>query len=81
MSVVELVVDDDPIDSLDVSGVLSAAGFEPIVVHEAEHALAVLDSRTDIAVLFTDIRLTGAPDGRELAIAARGLQPTIPIVV
>lgn len=59
MSVVELVVDDDPIDSLDVSGVLSAAGFEPIVVHEAEHALAVLDSRTDIAVLFTDIRLTG----------------------
>lgn len=80
-SVVVLVVDGDPIVGFSIFEVLSSEGFEPIVVHDAEHALAVLDSRTDVAVLFTDIKLRGSLNGRELAIAARGLQPTIRIVV
>lgn len=76
-----LVVDDDSTISLNVAEVLSAAGFEPVVVYAAEHALAVLESRTDIEVLFTDIRLRGSPDGKGLAFAARRIQPAIHIVV
>lgn len=81
MSLAVLIVDNDPIISFNICDVLTAAGFEPVVVHEADNALTVLDSRTDIAVLFTDIRLRGSLTGRELAIAARGLQPNIRIVV
>jgi len=59
---------------------LEDAGFVVTQATTAEIALALLAGGAAIDVLFTDIRLPGAMDGWQLAEAARGLRPGLPIV-
>ncbi len=73
-----LVVDDEPFISLLVSEFLSDEGFEVEATETAQQALAIL-ARGDIALLVTDMRLPYM-SGAELALAARQLQPTLPII-
>ena len=43
--------------------------------------MALLESRTDIAVLFTDINMPGSINGLKLAHAVRGRWPPVKIIV
>ena len=43
--------------------------------------MALLESRTDIAVLFTDINMPGSMDGLKLAHAVRGRWPPVKIIM
>src|SRR2546421_3255185 len=46
----------------------------------ADEAIAILENRRDITVVFTDIQMPGSMDGLKLARAVRGRWPPIKIV-
>ena len=76
-----LLVEDEPLTRMDACAGLQAAGFEVLDAPDAETALALLRSRRDIAVLFTDVQMPGGMDGLELARAVHALRPDIKILV
>ena len=47
---------------------------------DADEAILILESRGDIRVVFTDIRMPGSMDGLKLAHAVRGRWPPVHIV-
>jgi CheY-like chemotaxis protein len=75
-----LVVEDDHLLRLDATDMVEAAGFEVIEAANADEAIAILESRNDIAVVFTDVQMPGSMDGLKLARAVRGRWPPIKIV-
>ena len=60
--------------------IVEDAGFTPIEAVNADDALKILESRSDIELLFTDIQMPGSMDGLKLAQAIRGRWPPIKIV-
>lgn len=64
---VVLVVEDEPLVRAMAADVLEEAGFEVIEAPTADHALTVLESRSDVRVLFTDVEMPGRRNGFELA--------------
>ncbi len=57
------------------------AGFTPVEAINADDALAILESRTDIELLFTDIQMPGSMDGLNLAHAVHKRWPLIKIIL
>jgi CheY-like chemotaxis protein len=75
-----LVVDDDFLIRMNAAGMIEDAGFEVIEATNADEAIAILEARLDIRVVFTDIQMPGSMDGLKLAAAIRGRWPPIKIV-
>ena len=48
---------------------------------DADEAVAILESRSDIALLFTDIQMPGSMDGLRLAHAVHERWPPIKIIL
>ncbi len=76
-----LVVEDDAILRLNALDIVEEAGFTAIEAKNADEAIAILEGRSDIALLFTDINMPGSMDGLKLAHAVRNRWPPIKIVV
>ena len=57
------------------------AGFTPVEAINADDALAILESRSDIELLFTDIQMPGSMDGLNLAHAVHKRWPLIKIIL
>jgi CheY-like chemotaxis protein len=57
------------------------AGFTSVEAVDADQAVAILESRSDIALLFTDIQMPGSMDGLKLAHAVRKRWPPIKIIL
>ncbi|MDB5570666.1 MAG: response regulator receiver [Hyphomicrobiales bacterium] len=76
-----LVVEDDPLIRLFGADTLIDAGFEVIEAWNADEALSILQARSDINVLFTDVDMPGSLDGLELANIARRLLPQLHIII
>lgn len=76
-----LVVEDEPIIRMCAAEFVEDAGFSPLEVGDAAAALAELEIRDGIAVLFTDINLPGAMDGLELAEQVTLRWPQIRILI
>jgi CheY-like chemotaxis protein len=76
-----LVVEDEPILRLHALDIVEEAGFTAIEAKNADEAIAILESRSDIALLYTDINMPGSMDGLKLAHAVRNRWPPIKIVV
>jgi CheY-like chemotaxis protein len=74
---VVLVVEDDPLLRMLAVEVVEEAGFIAIEARDADEAVILLESRTDIALLFTDINMPGSMDGLKLAHAVRDRWPPI----
>ena len=77
---VVLIVEDDFLIRLNAAETIEEAGFDVIEAANAHQAIAILEVRSDIAVLFTDIQMPGSMDGLKLAAAVRGRWPPIQIV-
>jgi len=77
---VVLVVEDDHLLRLDAADMVAAAGFDVVEAANADEAVAILESRNDITVVFTDVQMPGSMDGLKLARAVRGRWPPIKIV-
>lgn len=78
---VVLIVEDEALLRMDAVDFLEEAGFDTIEAAHADDAIAILRSRHDIAVVFTDIEMPGTMDGIKLAHAVRKGWPPVTIVV
>jgi CheY-like chemotaxis protein len=77
---VVLVVEDELLLRIHAAEMVADAGFEVIEAANADDAIAILEARRDITVVFTDIQMPGSMDGLKLARAVRGRWPPIKIV-
>ena len=57
------------------------AGFTSVEAVDADEAVAILESRSDIALIFTDIQMPGSMDGLKLAHAVHERWPPIKIIL
>ena len=78
---VVLVVEDELMLRMRAVDIVEDAGFAPIEAVNADEAIHILESRDDIAVLFTDIQMPGSMDGLRLAHVAHTRWPHIKIIL
>src|SRR6202162_3043346 len=76
-----LVVEDEMLLRMRAVAMVEDAGFTAVEAINADDALAVLESRSDIELLFTDIQMPGSMDGLKLAYAAHARWPSIKIIL
>src|SRR5664279_5449755 len=76
-----LVVEDEMMLRMRAVDIVEDAGFTPLEAVNADDALAILESRSDIDLLFTDIQMPGTMDGLKLAHAVHARWPTIKIML
>jgi CheY-like chemotaxis protein len=76
-----LIVEDDKLQQLLVVDIVEEAGFAAIAACDADEAVAILESRSDIVLVLTDINMPGSMDGLKLAHAVRRRWPPIKIIV
>lgn len=78
---VVLVVEDELMLRMRAVDIVEDAGFLPIEAVNADEAIKILESRDDIAVLFTDIQMPGSMDGLRLAHLVHNRWPYIKIIL
>jgi two-component sensor histidine kinase/ActR/RegA family two-component response regulator len=76
-----LVVEDELVLRLRAVDIVEDAGFSAVEAVNADEALLILESRSDIALLFTDIQMPGSLDGLKLAHAVHKRWPEIKIIL
>ena len=76
-----LVVEDELLVRLCAVTALEEAGFGAVEAATADEAIEILERRSDIAVVFTDVHMPGSMDGLKLAHAVRVRWPPIRIIV
>ena len=78
---VVLVVEDEMLLRMRAVDMVEDAGFTSVEAVDADEAIAILESRSDIALLFTDIQMPGTMDGLGLAHSVRERWPPIKIIL
>src|SRR3954453_2909422 len=78
---VVLVVEDELLLRMRAVDMVEDAGFTSVEAVDADEAVAILESRSDISLLFTDIQMPGSMDGLKLAHAVHRRWPPIRIVI
>ncbi|MEA2793532.1 MAG: hypothetical protein QOI87_912 [Bradyrhizobium sp.] len=76
-----LVVEDEMLLRMRAMDMVEDAGFTGVEAINADDALAILESRSDIELLFTDIQMPGSMDGLKLAHAVHARWPSIKIIL
>ena len=76
-----LIVEDELILRMRAVDIVEDAGFNAVEAVNADEALAILEARSDIALLFTDIQMPGSMDGLKLAHAVSNRWPPIKIIL
>jgi CheY-like chemotaxis protein len=77
---VVLIVEDDFLIRMNAAEMIADAGFDVVEAASADEAIAILEDRLDITIVFTDIQMPGSMDGLKLAAAIRGRWPPIKII-
>jgi len=78
---VVLVVEDEMLVRMRVVDMVEDAGYTSVEAVDADQAVAILESRSDIALLLTDIQMPGSMDGLGLAHSVRKRWPPIKIIL
>ena len=76
-----LVVEDEMLIRMNTVEMVEDAGYAPVEAADADGAVAVLESRSDIALMVTDIQMPGSMDGVKLAQTVHKRWPAIKIIV
>ena len=76
-----LVVEDDPLLRMMAADLVEQAGFDALEAADADEAVLILENRTDIRIVFTDIDMPGSMNGMLLAAAIRDRWPPIDIII
>jgi CheY-like chemotaxis protein len=76
-----LVVEDEMLLRMRAVDMVEDAGFTSVEAVNADEAVAILESRSDIALLLTDIQMPGSMDGLKLAHAVHERWPPIRIIL
>lgn len=80
-SPVVLVVEDEALIRFSTADDLRDAGFDVLEAGNADEAIRLLEARSDIRILFTDIDMPGSMDGLKLSAAVRKRWPPVKIIV
>jgi CheY-like chemotaxis protein len=78
---VVLVVEDEMMLRMRAVDMVEDAGYTSVEAVDADGAVAILESRSDIVLLFTDIQMPGSMDGLGLAQAVHERWPPIRIIL
>jgi CheY-like chemotaxis protein len=78
---VVLVVENEALIRISALHMVEDAGFVAVEARNADEAIKVLESRSDIRAVFTDIRMSGSLDGWKLARAIKGRWPPIHLIL
>jgi CheY-like chemotaxis protein len=78
---VVLIVEDEMLLRMRAVAMVEDAGYTPLEALDAAEAVAILESRSDIALICTDIQMPGKMDGLALAHAVHERWPSIKIIV
>jgi CheY-like chemotaxis protein len=78
---VVLVVEDEMLLRMRAVDMVEDAGYTSVEAVDADAAFAILESRSDIALLFTDIQMPGSMDGLGLAHSVHDRWPPIKIIL
>jgi two-component system, response regulator PdtaR len=76
-----LVVEDDPIIRMGALQFVIHAGFEALEAENADEAIRILEARSDIHLVFTDLGMPGTMDGIKLAHYIRQRWPLVKLIV
>jgi two-component system, response regulator PdtaR len=77
---VVLVVEDDFLLRMDAVDIVRSAGFDAVEASHADEAIAILEAKSNIHVVFADIQMPGSMDGLKLARFVKDRWPPIKIV-
>ena len=75
-----LVVDDDEIVRTTVASMLEDLGYTVLLASNGREALALLEKRGNVDLLFTDVVMPGAISGRQLAERAVEIVPKLRVL-
>lgn len=78
---VVLVVEDEMLLRMRAVDMVEDAGYTSVEAVDADEAVTILEARSDIALLFTDIQMPGSMDGLRLAHAVHERWPPIKIIL
>jgi CheY-like chemotaxis protein len=78
---VVLIAEDDALLRMLAIDMVEEAGFVAIEAADADEAMALLESRSSIALLLTDIDMPGSMNGLKLVHAVRNRWPRIKTLV
>ena len=76
-----LVVEDEFLVRDMVQMELEDAGYTVVLAGSADDAIAILEARTDVHLVFTDIDMPGSMDGLKLAACVRDRWPPVHIII
>ena len=76
-----LVVEDEMLLRMRAVDIVEDAGFAAVEAVNADEAISILEARSDISLLFTDIQMPGSMDGLKLAHAVHDRWPAIKIIL
>ena len=75
-----LIVEDELLIRMDAIDAIEAAGYDVVEAANADEAIAILEERDDIRVIFTDIDMPGSMDGLKLSHFVRDRWPPVKII-
>jgi DNA-binding NtrC family response regulator len=78
---VVLVVEDEMMLRMKVVDMVEDAGYVPVEAVDADEAMTILQSRSDIALMLTDVQMPGSMNGLQLAYAVHERWPPIKIIL
>jgi two-component sensor histidine kinase/ActR/RegA family two-component response regulator len=76
-----LIVEDEMMLRMRAVDIVEDAGFRSVEAVNADEAMSILESRSDISLLFTDIQMPGSMDGLKLAHTVHNRWPDIKIIL
>jgi CheY-like chemotaxis protein len=75
-----LVIDDEPVVRMLIVDVLEELGYAALEAGDGPEGLKVLQSKSHVDLLITDVGLPGGLNGRQVADAARVLRPELKVL-
>jgi CheY-like chemotaxis protein len=78
---VVLIVEDESLVRMLAVIVAEDNGFEVLSAATADEAIKILESRSDVRLVFTDVNMPGSMNGLRLAHAIRGRWPPVELLV
>lgn len=79
--VVVLVVEDSTVIRMGAVDLVTFAGYEALEARSADEAISILESRSDIDLVFTDVEMPGTMDGVKLSHYIRHRWPPVKLIV
>ena len=76
-----LIVEDEALQRVSLVDMVEDAGYAPVEAVDADHALSILERRTDIRIILADVNLPSSMDGLRLVNVIRNRWPPIEVII